>query len=205
MTHARLNLLAAVFFECAIPFVHAQSPPHEAPDPLIESGRTQLAGHSVPYVIHQLPIDAFPALPDEIQTVLTQRSCHIPQTYAAHHPENVVHASLEHAGTSDWAVLCSNNSTVSLMVFFASAPDHPFVLATAPATERLQAHDPSGVLGFNWAIDPASPQRVHEAQSGMEPRPARPDHDALADSEIEHRTVFHFYSRGKWTLLDMPE
>jgi hypothetical protein len=205
MTHARLNLLAVVFLACSISSLHSQSPSHEAPDPLIESGRIQFAGHSVSYQIHQLPIDAFPALPAEIQSALTQRGCRIPQSYAAHHPENVVHASLEHPGSSDWAALCASNGTVSLMVFFASAPDHPIVLATAPETERLQTHDPSGILGFNWAIDPASPQRVHEAQSGMEHRPARPDHDALADSEIEHRTVFHFYSKGRWTLLDMPE
>ena len=131
----------------------------------------------------------------------------IPQTYEAYHPENVVHASLERAGSSDWAVLCSAEGTVSLLVFFGSrsAQAQPLVLVTAPETERLQAHDPSGVLGFNWGIDPASPEQVHEAQAGLEHHPARLDHDALADSIVERQTVYHFFAKNVWTLVEMPE
>jgi hypothetical protein len=79
------------------------------------------------------------------------------------------------------------------------------LLAVAPETTRLQAHDATGVLGFNWGIDPASPAKVHEAQMGMEHRPPLVDHDALADSVVEGRTVYHFYARSAWTLLEMPE
>jgi hypothetical protein len=79
------------------------------------------------------------------------------------------------------------------------------VLVTALETERLQAHDASGALGFNWGIDPASPQQVHEAQAGLEQRPARLDHDALADSIVERRTVYHFYAKDVWTLVEMPD
>lgn len=79
------------------------------------------------------------------------------------------------------------------------------MLASAPETERLQAHDASGVLGFNWGIDPATPERVHEAQAGMAHRPPRLDHDALADSMVEHRTVFHFYAKSAWTLVETQE
>ena len=83
--------------------------------------------------------------------------------------------------------------------------EQPLVLASAPETERLQAHDPTGVLGFNWGIDPASPAQVREAQTGMEHRPPGLDHDALADSIVEHRTVYHFYAKSAWTLVDMPD
>jgi hypothetical protein len=102
-------------------------------------------------------------------------------------------------------VLCSAQGTVSLLVLFSSDPTELMVLASAPETERLQAHDPSGVLGFNWGIDPASPAQVREAQTGMDPRPLRLDHDALADSVVEHKTVYHFYARKVWTLVGMPE
>ena len=83
-------------------------------------------------------------------------------------------------------------------MFFGSAAGHPLTLATAPETERLQSHDPSGVLGFNWGIDPASPEQVHEAQASMERRPPLLDHDALADSLVDHRTIYHFFSKSKW-------
>jgi len=176
-----------------------------AAEQLTESGHVDVDGHSTPYVIHRLPVDSFPDLPEPVVAVLTKRGCMIPQTYEAHRPENVIHASLERAGSSDWAVLCAAKGTVSLMVFFGSEPSKPMVLASAPATERMQPYGASGELGFNWGIDPATPEQVHEAQAGLDRRPPPPAHDALADSVIEHRTVYHFYARGAWTLLDMPD
>jgi hypothetical protein len=131
-----------------------------------------------------------------------RRGCLIPQTYEAHRPENVVHASLERRGSSDWAILCSANGTVSLLVFFSSGSGAPTVLANSPEISRLQAHGASNVLGFNWGIDPATPEQVHEAQLGMHNPPARLDHDALADSVVDHNTVYRFYSQNTWTLVD---
>ena len=172
---------------------------------LTESGHIFADGHSVPYLIRRLPVSSFPALPEEVANVLNERSCMIPQTYEAHRPENVVRASLEHAGSSDWAVLCAVKGKVSLLVFMGSDPGQPTVLASVPETDRLQAHDPTGVLGFNWGIDPASPERVHDAQAGMDHRPPLLNHDALADSVVEHRTIYHYYANNAWTLLDMPQ
>jgi hypothetical protein len=200
--------LTAVLLAPAMALATGQSallPTEPRPPQLTESGHIVFAGHSVPYLIRRLPVSSFPALPAGIQELLNQRGCLIPQTYEAHQPENVVHASLERAGSSDWAVLCSAQGTVSLLVFFSSAPTEPVLLASAPETERLQAHGSSGVLGFNWGIDPTSPEQVRVAREGMERRPPLLDHDALADSVIDRRTVYHFYSKNAWTLLDMPE
>lgn len=170
---------------------------------LDEAGQVTVDGQATPYLIRHLPVNSFPELPAAIQEQLDERGCLIPQTYEAHEPENVVHASLERAGSSDWAVLCSVKGTVSLLVFLDGSG--PVVLASAPETERLQAHDPSGVLGFNWGIDPATPERVHEAQSGMRPRPVRLEHDALADSVVEQKTVYHYYRNRAWTVVDVGE
>ena len=172
---------------------------------LSESGQIVVAGRATPYLIRHLPVSSFPELPAAVQELLNRRGCLIPQTYEAHGPENVVHASLERAGSSDWAALCSAEGTVSLLVFFSSAPAQMLVLASAPETERLQAHDRSGVLGFNWGIDPASPEQIREAQAGLLHRPALADHDALADSLLDHRTVYHFFSKNAWIVLEMPE
>jgi|SRR5271166_2520866 len=175
-----------------------------SPAPLNQPGQILLGGHSTPYLIRHLPLSSFPGLPDELIALLTQRGCLIPQTYEAHRPENVVHASLERAGSSDWAVLCSERGTVSLLVFFSSAPANLLVLSAAPETERLQPHDPTGVLGFNWGIDPASPDQIRQAQTGLADHPERLDHDALADTIVERRTVYHYYSKSAWTILEMP-
>jgi hypothetical protein len=198
-------LLGGIF--CACSLLPAQQEPAQAhaQSQLDESGQIAVAGRAVPYRIRRLPVSSFPDLPAALEVELNRRGCLIPQTYEAHAPENVVHASLERPGSSDWAVLCSSQGTVSLLVFFASAPAQLLTLATAPESERLQTHDRSGVLGFNWGIDPVSPERVREAQAGLDARPPRLDHDALADSIVDRRTVYHFYSKNAWTLLAMPE
>jgi hypothetical protein len=195
-------LLGGLFCACAL--LSAQGP-KQAPAQLNESGQIVFRGLSTPYLIRHLPVSSFPELPEGFAALLNSRGCLIPQTYEAHRPENVIHASLERTGSSDWAALCSAEGTVSLLVYFSSAPGKALVLAAAPETERLQAHDPSGVLGFNWGIDPASPEQIRDAQSGLEPRPARRDHDALADSVVEHRTVYHFYAKSAWIMLEMPD
>jgi hypothetical protein len=173
---------------------------------LNNSGEVMVRGRAMPYLIRHLPVSSFPQLPAGVQEELNRRGCLIPQTYEAHQPENVVEGSLQRAGSSDWAVLCSADGTVSLLVFFASRPaDEPFELASAPETERLQAHPPDAGLGFNWAIGAAAPEDVHDAQAGLDPRPPSINHEALADSTVDHRTVYHFYAKGAWTLLDMPD
>jgi hypothetical protein len=191
----------AAFF-CAAIFAPAQSTPSLAN--LNQSGHIVVAGHSTPYLVRHLPVDSFPQLPAEVQQELSRRGCLIPQTYEAQRPENVIHGGFERPGSSDWAVLCSVEGTVSLLVFFGDHPGQPSVLASSPETERLQPHGSSGVLGFNWGIDTASPQQVHDAQAGMTPRPPPLDHDTIADSVVEHTTIYHFYTKGAWTLIEPP-
>ncbi len=189
---------------CACSLLPAQSP--ELPLALLNaSGQIVVDGRPTPYLIRHLPVSSFPELPEELAALLNRRGCQIPQTYQAYGPENVVHASLERAGSSDWAVLCSAGGTVSLLVYFSSAPAELHLLAAAPETERLQAHGARGVLGFDWGIDSAAPQRIHQAQAGMDRRPPLEDHDALAASIINGETVYHFYAKGVWTVLEMPE
>jgi hypothetical protein len=175
-----------------------------ASEQLIDIGHLSVDGRDVRYRIRNLPVSSFPELPSPIADALAARGCMIPQTYEAHRPENVVHASLQRAGSSDWAVLCSAQGRVSLLVFFAGSPAaQPEVLASAAKTDRLQPHDPSGELGFNWGIDPASPKRIHDAQAGMSHRPLPPDHDCLADSTVDQKTVYHLYRDGAWSRVDV--
>lgn len=183
----------------------AFSPQQSPPPQLNDSGQVVVDGHSTPYLIRHLPVSSFPELPTSVQGALNQRGCLIPQTYEAHQPENVIRARFERPGSLDWAVLCSVQGTVSLLVFFSSNPAQPVVLASAPETQRLQSHGANGVLGFNWGIDPATPNQVHQAQSGLAHQPPWVDHDAVADSVVDHRTVYHFYAKNAWTLLEMPQ
>jgi hypothetical protein len=184
-------------------FASAQQPENE-PQQLVHSGQVTVDGHSTPYLIRHLPVNSFPDLPEKIADQLSRRGCLIPQSYAAHHPENLVNASLERKGSSDWAVLCSAQGTVSLLVFFGSAPGSPIVLSSAPETRRLQRHDSTGMLGFNWAIDPATPDALQQVRN-LDPRPSAIDHDALADSIVDRRTVYRYYNEHAWTVMTSSE
>jgi hypothetical protein len=165
---------------------------------LIETGQVSVAGKSTPYRIRHLPVSSFPDLPAPIAAALTTRGCLIPQSYEAHRPENVIHGSFERAGSEDWAVLCSVRTTVSLLVFFSSAAGNPAVLVEAAETSRLDTHDASGELGFNWGLDRAAPGRIHDAQASMRHRPPVPDHDAIADSTLDGKTIYHLYQDDAW-------
>jgi hypothetical protein len=180
-------------------------PQDSASSPLDVSGNININGLPTPYLIRHLPVSSFPQLPTAVQDVLNHRGCLIPQTYEAHRPENVVNASLERHGSSDWAVLCSVRGTVSLLVFFAGNSGDAMVLSSGPETDHLQAYGSGDLLGFDWGIDPASPEQIHEAQLGMRRPPPRLDHDALADSAVDRRTIYHFYLRNTWTVLDTQD
>ncbi len=205
---ALLIWLAPALLVVAVSQTAAQDVPQpRAFDPaeLSESGQVMVDGKPMAYLIRRLPVSSFPELPAPVATELNRRGCLIPQTYEAHHPENVVQARLEQASSVDWAVLCSAHGTVQLLVFLSSADaTAPVVLATAQEKDRLQVRAGRNVMGFNWGIDRTTPDQVHEAQAGMEPRPAWVKHDALADSVIDHRTVYHFYDESAWTVLGMP-
>lgn len=172
-------------------------------DSMVEQGKITVNGKPVAYRIRNLPIGSFPDLPPAVADALSARNCVIPQTYQAHHPENVIHGSFEHSGSSDWAALCSADGRISLLVFFASASQsEPQTLVTAAKTECLQPHNPSGELGFDWGIDPASPKRIHEAQAGLAHRPPSPDHDGLAESILDQKTIYHLFKNGEWDKLE---
>ena len=175
-----------------------------AQQPLITTGTANVNGFSYPYTIRHLPVSSFPELPAPLVAVLARRGCLIPQSYEAHHPENVIHGSFERPGSSDWAVLCLKDRVVALMIFLESAPDKPLTLATADDTFRLSSRPGSAELGFNWAIDTVPPERVRQAQKDLN-RPQRADHDAIADSVLEQRTVYRYFSNGSWTQLPLPE
>jgi hypothetical protein len=93
----------------------------------------------------------------------------------------------------------NRQTAASLLVFFSSG-GAPAVLASAPETELPAGARGKRVLGFNWGIDPASPEQVHEAQSGMNHPPPRLDHDALC--RFRHRTrrtIYRVFAKGHWT------
>lgn len=208
MKFAALILVSAASLALAHASAFTQEPSPSQPESsekFNESGKTSVDGRMTSYLIRRLPASSFPDLPDAIADALDKRGCMIPQTFQAHRPENVINASFERPGSSDWAVLCSTHGTVELLVFFARTPNKPVMLVSVPELERLQRHDSSGVMGFDWGIDPASPRQIREAQSGMEHHPPLLDHDAVEDVVLNRKTVYRFYTHSAWTVVDTSD
>jgi len=183
----------------------AQGPELQSVDAFSSSGQATVGGKTGQYKVEHLPVSSFPALPTAVSAELNRRGCLIPQTFEAHGPENVIHGSFRRPGEKDWAVLCSVHGTVSLLVFFDGAPESPEVLATAAETSRLAPNNATGKLEFDWGIDRATPVQLHEAQAGIRPRPAKADHDGIADSTVDGATMYWLYSGSAWSVTQTTE
>jgi hypothetical protein len=167
----------------------------------IESGRVRMAsGVEVVYRIRLLPLASFPALPPVVAEQLQQRKCMIPQTYEAKAPENVVHASLESKGSSDWAVLCSVNGATTLYVFFQSQPGSPIALRQQRDTEWLGS-EALGVHGSGWGIARRTPSQIRQSHNGPGSRMDF-DHDGIEDAFVEKSSTTHYFQAGSWITLE---
>jgi len=201
----RAALVALAVVVCCGEVLMAQFEGPQATDAFSSSGQATVGGKARQYKVEHLPASSFPALPTAVAAELNQRGCLIPQTYEAHGPENVIHGSFRRPGSNDWAVLCSVRGTVSFLVFFDGEVANPAVLRTAPETSRLAPNNATGKLEFDWGIDRATPEQLREAQAGIRPRPAPPDHDAIADSTIDGATMYWLYSGSAWSVTQTTE
>jgi hypothetical protein len=185
----------------------AQSDSATASSEQIETGRVRIpSGAEVVYRIRLLPLTSFPALPLTVAEQLEQRKCRVPQTYEARAPENVVHASLERKGSSDWAVLCSVNGTTTLYVFFQSQPGSPILLRQQRDTEWLGSEVLSA-YGSAWGIARRSPLQVRQTArrlSGQNAVLTDVDHDGIEDAFIEKSSTTHYFQEGSWIALENP-
>ena len=173
---------------------------------LTKTGNVIVGGKAVPYLIRRLPVSSFPELPD----------CGRGRSEAARLPDS---ADLPGAPAGERGA-CEPGAAglVGLGGALLSAGyGHAagFLRKRAGETggtgprrreERLQTHDRSGVLGFDWGIDPASPRQVREAQAAWSIIPPLLDHDALADTVLEKGYRLPLFLRQECVdQVDMPE
>ena len=143
------------------------------------------------YSIRRIPPTAFPELPKNLATELKRRRCTIPQP-STDSKENVIRGEFAKPGQTDWAVLCSTQSSTSLLVFWNGKTTHPLVLDEASD----DPHRP-----FDWFILPVDRKSIinhYRAYGGPKPPPI--DHQGI-ESGGEHASVFLYYYRGKWLTL----
>jgi hypothetical protein len=166
-----------------------------------QAGEQVVRGHTgdQSYAFRMLPPESFPALPAPIRGDLEKRRCLIPQTYEARSPENVIHGAFHEKGSSDWAVLCSQNGRSMLLVFWDSSAGKPAELAAQLDTETADPHNQTSELGYARGIDAASPASITEILANKPNGPF--DHDGIKDAHIEKSSVIHYFKSGTWMTL----
>lgn len=155
------------------------------------------------YAFRMLPPESFPALPASILNDLEKRHCMIPQTYEARTPENVVHGAFREKGSTDWAVLCSQDGTSTLLVYWNGSASKPAEIAVQPDTDTADPHDETSILGYARGIDPASPNAINETLANQPYGPF--DHDGIKDAHIEKSSIVHYFKNGTWMTLQGSE
>lgn len=165
-------------------------------DELLEKGQTQFRGRTQEYRIRRLPLSSFPQLPAGARMVLEQRGCLIPQTWQAKRPENVIHGAFLAVGNDDWAALCSAAGESSLLVF-RNGMGMPLELARHRDMDRLTATNVANLMGYAWAIDPASPARLRQFAPGQ-----RFEHEGVEESLVDISSLLHFWKEGKWVEIE---
>lgn len=155
------------------------------------------------YAFRMLPPDSFPDLPAAVLHDLEKRHCMVPQTYEAHAPENVIHGAFRETGSTDWAVLCSQDGTSTLLVYWNGSPSKPAEIAAQPDTDTADPHDETSILGYARGIDPASPNTINETLANRTYGPF--DHDGIKDAHIEKSSVIHYFKNGTWMTLQGNE
>ena len=151
------------------------------------------------FAFRMLPPATFTELPAPILRDLEKRRCMIPQSYEAKSPENVIHGAFLQQGSNDWAVLCSQNGTSTLLVYGNGAASKPAELAAQVDSDTADPYDETSLLGYARGIDPASPNKIDELLAN---KPYGPfDHDGIKDAHIEKSSVIHYFKGGTWMTL----
>ena len=155
------------------------------------------------FAFRLLPPATFTELPAPVRKDLEKRHCMIPQSYEARSPENVIHGAFREKGPTDWAALCSQNGTTTLLVYWSDSGSAPAELAVQTDTDTADPHDETNLLGYARGIDVASPNAINEI---LVNKPYGPfDHDGIKDAHIEKSSVIHYFKNGTWMVLQASE
>lgn len=151
------------------------------------------------FAFRMLPPATFTELPAPILRDLEKRHCMIPQSYEAKSPENVVHGAFLQQGSNDWAVLCSQDGTSTLLVYWNGTAAKPAELAAQVDSDTADPYDETSLLGYARGIDSASPNKIGEV---LVNKPYGPfDHEGIKDAHIEKSSVIHYFKGGTWMTL----
>lgn len=143
----------------------------------------------------------FSQLPERIIYDLDRRGCTIPQSYFVKERQNVIQGEFKKKGQKDWAVLCSNNSVSSILIYWSSLIEKVSIIASADDKTFLQDLG-EGKIGFSRRIEPADAKSIYDhfdSYGGV--KPPKIKYQGINDIFAEKASTVWFFHKGKWMEL----
>jgi hypothetical protein len=156
------------------------------------------------------PVD-IPGLPPEFLEKLSARGCTIPQFDAdrgengtgsdpasAAAPNNVIHGEFARKGQDDWAVLCSNGRTSTIVIFWGKDTACPGSLARLDDVHYLKAGTDKRLR--YWRSIRALGENELDNRAGivgMKPLA----HQGIDDRFVGKSSSFFYCNDGKWKIF----
>jgi hypothetical protein len=144
-------------------------------------------------------------LPAEFVEKLNARGCTIPQFDSAAEAEgiaaetnNVIHGEFTRRGQEDWAVLCSNGRTSTIVIFWGKATACPASLARLDDAHYLKAGKDKK-LHYSRSIRALGESGLDERAgvAGLKPM----SHQGIDDRFVGKSSAFFYCIEGKWKIF----
>jgi hypothetical protein len=151
------------------------------------------------------------ALPKDFVEKLNARGCTIPQfdynqnaetnaAEAAAQPTNVIEGEFAKKGQKDWAVLCSNGKTSTIVIYWSKATACPASLARLDDAHYLKAWSKKDkTLHYSRSIRPLGEAELGERAGMSALRPLQ--HQGIDDRFVGKSSAFFYCDAGKWRIF----
>jgi hypothetical protein len=143
-----------------------------------------------------------PGLPPEFVEKLNTRGCTIPQFVdgtvgdaAPSAPNNVIEGEFAKKDQKDWAALCSNGKTSTIVIFWSKPTSCPSQLARLDDEHFMQkgADKKMHYSRSLYASDPARDASLHRGPKQM-------THQGIHDAFVGKSSSLFYCSEGKWRI-----
>lgn len=144
-------------------------------------------------------------LPAEFVEKLNARGCMIPQFDSGEdaagvgaEPNNVIHGEFTRHGQGDWAVLCSNGKTSTIVILWGAATGCPASLARLDDAHYLKARKDKKVH-YSRSIRALGEAGLDERAgvAGLKPM----SHEGIDDRFVGKSSAFFYCDAGKWRIF----
>jgi hypothetical protein len=147
-----------------------------------------------------------PDLPAEFVEKLNARGCTIPQFDPGDQmmklmrsgASNIIHGEFARRGQEDWAVLCSNGKTSTIVIFWGKATACPASLARLDDAHYLKPGKDKK-LHYSRSIRPLGESDLGDRAGIASLRPLQ--HQGIDDRFIGKSSAFFYCNEGKWRIF----